>query len=755
MRLLLGKPIELEMRSYKCVDSDLDGSEGASTVNYTQDQANCSSGAGPRNPKLGTGTTHQLSQKDGTDNAGLGYVADTVRNESDRWKHRLQTIREAVVQGRCSSQTDFFQLACICKEFRSHVRILEKPTGRVHTFDQRFKQALHSVGSSLHEADEDRLTDDQIEAIRSLVLESKNPHLSLYVFVDWKNPTAIRALTYGLLWRQFGLRMILPLRNLCPPLPRCLNYLYFMRAIVHASQIVQWVDLELFLGDVELRTRLSAWARALLASGQSVTSSRLDLTSLQDALPEAYEALWLSLTGMSGQSSQGQAQPRISKLAESRRRRALEEARRDPYFVFWSTLRRVAHLQRASSCIPDDVAVSLGSEPMKEESASYSVWEDFSCSLPIRICVCEEMSACQCGAHQSRTHSRCMKLLDVGTGANAIFGVLAVRLFGWSFVGTDIDSSSLRVASEQMQWNRLLDTAKVDLIHVLDDSLKLYGGICGVRVGVDNTTDETKQAQCRLFPTGDRTSFTISMCNPPFYDRTEFETETKKRGLDRTIGEVGQESSHVDNTSSVDCSLDDDMAPDVSSLPEHEAEADQAFGSSRGFSRRRATNATLAELTCEGGEEAFVLQMALESARAPFLTLWTTTMVGLKSTLHKLLEFLTDPELRSMAVLSMEPMLASHLSSILLEGECLPGHDDGDDCEPLTKRGSTTTSRSAALAKLGLNHVSYPLIRTFEFTQGNQTRWAIAWSWNPFLFVGVAKHTELWFKHLPPLKFNT
>ncbi|KAI9209710.1 ribosomal RNA large subunit methyltransferase F-like protein [Polychytrium aggregatum] len=62
---------------------------------------------------------------------------------------------------------------------------------------------------------------------------AEHPPLSQYlkktraghVSIDFKNPRALRELTYGLLWKDFGIRLEIPLDSLCPPIPNRLDYL--------------------------------------------------------------------------------------------------------------------------------------------------------------------------------------------------------------------------------------------------------------------------------------------------------------------------------------------------------------------------------------------------------------------------------------------------------------------------------------------------------------------------------------------------
>lgn len=89
-----------------------------------------------------------------------------------------------------------------------------------------------------------------------------------------------------------------------------------------------------------------------------------------------------------------------------------------------------------------------------------------------------------------------MKGLDVGTGANLVYPLIANNSYGWKFVGTDINPNSLENAQK-----------------ILDSNPNLSGNI-----------------QLKLQPDSDlifkniisqEDRFTFSMCNPPFHESEE------------------------------------------------------------------------------------------------------------------------------------------------------------------------------------------------------------------------------------------
>ncbi|AUS06397.1 23S rRNA (adenine(1618)-N(6))-methyltransferase RlmF [Pseudotamlana carrageenivorans] len=166
-----------------------------------------------------------------------------------------------------------------------------------------------------------------------------------------------------------------------------------------------------------------------------------------------------------------------------------------------------------------------------------------------------------------------IKVLDIGTGASCIYPILGQAEYGWTFVGTDIDDKSLACAQKIIDKNEL-NTAitlrkQQDASHILK--------------GVVNETD----------------SFSVSLCNPPFF-KSEAEaleaTIKKLKGLKNEAGQVIRNFSGTQN-----------------------------------------------ELWYKGGEKAFLHNYIFESTFYKEQCLWFTSLVskkdlikGLKTSLKKL-----------------------------------------------------------------------------------------------------------------------
>lgn len=102
-----------------------------------------------------------------------------------------------------------------------------------------------------------------------------------------------------------------------------------------------------------------------------------------------------------------------------------------------------------------------------------------------------------------------VRVLDIGTGANAIYPLLGACDYGWQFVGTDIDASALRWARQLVEANP------------------------GV-AGLIQFRQQANPAACFEGVIRGGESFAASLCNPPFHASAEEAaagTGRKLRGL--------------------------------------------------------------------------------------------------------------------------------------------------------------------------------------------------------------------------------
>lgn len=99
-----------------------------------------------------------------------------------------------------------------------------------------------------------------------------------------------------------------------------------------------------------------------------------------------------------------------------------------------------------------------------------------------------------------------IKGLDIGVGANCIYPIIGNKEYGWSFVGSDIDSVSIESANKILEENK-----------PLKNSVEL------------RLQENPKDVFYHLIDEDDRFDFTI--CNPPFHASLEEAQEGSKRKL--------------------------------------------------------------------------------------------------------------------------------------------------------------------------------------------------------------------------------
>ncbi len=106
-----------------------------------------------------------------------------------------------------------------------------------------------------------------------------------------------------------------------------------------------------------------------------------------------------------------------------------------------------------------------------------------------------------------------IRVLDVGTGANLVYPILGTRLFGWSFVGTEIELKALSNAAEIIASNSRL----VDLV--------------ALRYQADSAAIFQTVIEPGEF-------FDLVLCNPPFHESAEAAQEGSQRKIKNLKGET-------------------------------------------------------------------------------------------------------------------------------------------------------------------------------------------------------------------------
>ena len=165
-----------------------------------------------------------------------------------------------------------------------------------------------------------------------------------------------------------------------------------------------------------------------------------------------------------------------------------------------------------------------------------------------------------------------VQVLDIGVGANCIYPILGNSVYGWSFVGTEIDEKAIQNCKKIIENNPKL----MDFI-----SLQLQ--------------TESRYIFRNIITSEDR--FSLTICNPPFHNSHEEATKSSIRKIN---------------------------ALESRSFGTRIKEPILNFGGHN------------SEFWCDGGESGFVTQMIFESAKYPMQCLWFTTLVSKKENLSSL-----------------------------------------------------------------------------------------------------------------------
>jgi len=178
------------------------------------------------------------------------------------------------------------------------------------------------------------------------------------------------------------------------------------------------------------------------------------------------------------------------------------------------------------------------------------------------------------GGEESKIpRGKAVRVLDIGTGASAIYPLIGACEYGWSFVGTDMDAAALRWARQIVASNAQV-AARIQFRQQADPA-QCFDGV--VRGG------ET---------------FDLSLCNPPFHAsaaEAEAGTARKLQHLGKGGG-VGGEGARTERN----------------------------FGGQAN------------ELWCAGGELGFLRRMIEQSALIPERCRWFTSLVSKSANLPPL-----------------------------------------------------------------------------------------------------------------------
>ncbi|MFT6992160.1 MAG: 23S rRNA (adenine1618-N6)-methyltransferase [Paraglaciecola sp.] len=165
--------------------------------------------------------------------------------------------------------------------------------------------------------------------------------------------------------------------------------------------------------------------------------------------------------------------------------------------------------------------------------------------------------------------------LDIGTGANVIYPIIATRSYGWKMVGTDIDPVSIKSANSIIDSNPVL-TGNIDIRHQHAQQ-QIFSGMI--------KADE---------------HFAFSMCNPPFHQSAEQANAGSQRKVKNLAKNKSKRGSHLS--------------------PPKQNDVLNFAGQSN-------------ELWCEGGELQFIQQMIAQSHQYASQIRWFSSLVSKKENL--------------------------------------------------------------------------------------------------------------------------
>lgn len=195
-----------------------------------------------------------------------------------------------------------------------------------------------------------------------------------------------------------------------------------------------------------------------------------------------------------------------------------------------------------------------------------------------------------------------LRLLDIGMGANCIYPILGTRLYGWTFVGSDIDPISVNTANM-----------------IADMNPNLKGRIrCRTQAASKHIFDGIIQPD---------EFFDATLCNPPFH-RSLAEAHA---GSDRKIANLAANSARK--------------------LP-------RALQTGKPEKARQSTVLNFggqgAELWCDGGEAEFIRQMIKESVKFARQCLWFSTLVSNQDRLPSIYQQLTSARVAHYKTIDMQ-----------------------------------------------------------------------------------------------------
>lgn len=163
-----------------------------------------------------------------------------------------------------------------------------------------------------------------------------------------------------------------------------------------------------------------------------------------------------------------------------------------------------------------------------------------------------------------------IKLLDIGTGANGIYPLLACQIYGWHCVGSDINDQSLQNVASIITHNPKLKGQLT--LRKQHDKHQMFTGI--IQAGE---------------------YFDVSVCNPPFHASSEDAVKSSQRKLSHLARHRGEQNT---------------------------------IQTSKPTAQTLNFGGVDAELWCNGGERLFLKKMIKESQLFAHQCRWFTSLVS-------------------------------------------------------------------------------------------------------------------------------
>jgi 23S rRNA (adenine1618-N6)-methyltransferase len=164
-----------------------------------------------------------------------------------------------------------------------------------------------------------------------------------------------------------------------------------------------------------------------------------------------------------------------------------------------------------------------------------------------------------------------IKVLDIGTGANAIYPIIGSQTYGWQFVGSELDAKAVKSAQFLAHANKKL--APLFTVRQQRNKDDIFAGI--------------------IQP---NEHFTVSLCNPPFH---------------KSAADAAQGSQRK-----------------TSNLARNQQQRQGKHALSKTKSGQLNFAGMPRELWCDGGELAFIQRMITQSVEFKHQVCWFTCLVS-------------------------------------------------------------------------------------------------------------------------------